>query len=388
MVLTSQKSFNIKDYIIVGAGNLDERRTLWVSGNVLDVDAITDNIAALVYEDAESIRACADFFRQFPNVFIAVADENRANTLADLLQENVFGLSVLLPCHGAFMDYKCVYDMVSRLGKSETTQRLLWGADARPAYGLLDLSSIDISGTSNLDNVLSGLPPLDESIGGFCSGELSVWTGRRGSGKSTLVGQTLLEAIDQGHSVCAYSGELSAARFKQWISQQAAGPEYLIEKKDLLSGKIVYTVPADIQRQIDTWWQGRFFLYDNAAGSNEDSILALFELAARNNYCSVFMVDNLMSTRFNVSKDNDYYRAQSNFTGRLVDFAKRFGVHVHLVVHPRKTEAGRRLEADDVGGSGDVTNRADNVFSVQRLDANTAAENGYDTVLSVLKNRS
>ena len=100
------------------------------------------------------------------------------------------------------------------------------------------------------------------------------------------------------------------------------------------------------------------------------------------------MVDNLMSTRFNVSKDNDYYRAQSNFTGRLVDFAKRFGAHVHLVVHPRKTEAGRRLEADDVGGSGDVTNRADNVFSVQRLDANTAAENGYDTVLSVLKNRS
>lgn len=79
-----------------------------------------------------------------------------------------------------------------------------------------------------------------------------------------------------------------------------------------------------------------------------------------------------------------FWRAQSVFTGRLVDFCKRLGVHVHLVAHPRKTEGKRTLEADDVGGSGDITNRADNVFKVERV---TPEEKGCDAMVTILKNR-
>ena len=100
----------------------------------------------------------------------------------------------------------------------------------------------------------------------------------------------------------------------------------------------------------------------------------------------MFLVDNLMSARFKAMRESDFFRAQSNFTGRLVEFAKKYEVHVHLVAHPRKTSS--KLEADDVGGSGDITNRADNVFSLARLDEVEAEEKGYDTVLDVLKNRS
>lgn len=100
------------------------------------------------------------------------------------------------------------------------------------------------------------------------------------------------------------------------------------------------------------------------------------------------MVDNLMTLRFTSSADRDFYKAQSNFTGRLVEFAKRTEVHVFLVAHPRKTESGRALEADDIGGSGDVTNRADNVFALTRLNEADAAAKGFQTVLRTLKNRS
>ena len=46
------------------------------------------------------------------------------------------------------------------------------------------------------------------------------------------------------------------------------------------------------------------------------------------------------------------------------------------------------MSADDVGGSGDISNRADNLFSLERLNDVTAEEKGFDTVLRVLKNRS
>ena len=95
-----------------------------------------------------------------------------------------------------------------------------------------------------------------------------------------------------------------------------------------------------------------------------------------------------MSARFGASNDGDFYRGQSNFVGRLVEFAKREEVHVHLVAHPRKNDGKAMLDADEVGGSGDITNRADNVFSLQRLTEQEAEEKGCGTVLRVLKNRS
>ena len=197
-----------------------------------------------------------------------------------------------------------------------------------------------------------------------------------------------MNAIDQGQRVCAYSGELSAWRFKDWISMQAAGSTHLTEQRDPFSGKLFYQIDPGIRPLLDDWWRGQFFLYDNkvASASDEDSILKTFEYAVRRYGCSVFLVDNLMSARFKAMRDSDFFRAQSSFTGRLVEFAKKHEVHVHLVAHPRKTSS--RLEADDVGGSGDITNRADNVFSLERLDAVSAEEKGYDTVLTVLKNRS
>jgi twinkle protein len=240
----------------------------------------------------------------------------------------------------------------------------------------------------SMPTVLSGIGALDRSIGGFAAGELSVWTGKRGSGKSTLLGQMMLDAIDQGHNVCAYSGELSAWRFKQWTALQAAGANHVEMVTDRYTGKSFYRVTDEAMPQIDEWWRQRFFLYDNkiAAASDENSILSVFEYAVRRYGCAIFLVDNLMTARFSTSAERDFYRAQSNFTGRLVEFAKKFDVHVHLVAHPRKSQGS--LEADDVFGSGDITNRADNVFSLDRLSEKDAAMQGYDSALKVLKNRS
>ena len=110
----------------------------------------------------------------------------------------------------------------------------------------------------------------------------------------------------------------------------------------------------------------------------------VFTYAVKRYDCKVFMVDNLMTLQ-NDGDDRSFYRKQSVFTGQLVDFAKKYNVHVHLVAHPRKTD--RDLGNDDIAGSGDITNRADNVITVSRLSEAERAQNGADSVLRVIKNR-
>lgn len=369
---------------------LDTRRSLWFMRDVLEVDAVKENAVCLAtgVEDLGCFTECAPFLRAFPSLFIAIQDEDIRSAVAEALEEYVPGIRILLPRDGAFGKHERIRDILEA-GGQQAVDRLLTDSVEKPLHGLLDLSEVKILDPSRVPSVLSGIQELDRLIGGFYGGALSVWSGKRGGGKSTILGQLLIEAVEQGQRVCAYSGELPAGRFKEWVYLQAAGPNNLQLRNDPLSDRKIYTISTTVQRHIDDWLRGEFFLYDNTApgGNSEDSILSLFDYAVNRYGCSVFLVDNLMTARFGTSSDKDFYRAQSNFTGRLVEFAKSREVHVHLVAHPRKGEGGKVADADDVGGSGDITNRADNVFSLQRLTDEEAEKHDFQTVLRILKNR-
>lgn len=361
---------------------------LWFCSDLLDVQAVDTNAACLGLGGSwEDLKHCRDFFAQYKTIFVPVASEERREEIIQQLECYAPSTPLLVPRDGAFHGCKSIHELRDK-GGIKAVDGLLYGAKEKPVQGLLSLADIERTDMSDVPCVLSGFQELDRSIGGFYAGEVSVWTGRRGEGKSTLLGQMLLESINQGFPVCAYSGELPAWRFKQWVSLQAAGPDNVTAKTDTYSGKPFYSVSPFIQSQIDEWWRDKFFLYDNQGGSDEGRIIRIFEYACRRYGCCMYLLDNLMAVRLGGSSDADYYRAQSEFTGRLVEFAKKNEVHVHLVAHPRKGDKNSRLEADDVGGSGDVTNRVDNVFSLKRLSEKEAEQNGFHSVLSVLKNRA
>ena len=379
---------DVSRWLIYYPDRLDTSRSLWFVRDILDVDAIGGNAVALASgADFDDFASCAHFLSAFPSIFVALSDRETAEIVVSALRDAAVMTPLLLPRDRAFGRWSSVVEVL-HAGGEKAVSHLMMGAREEAPGGMLDMAEIVPVDLTRQPAVLSGIRLLDKSIGGFFPGELSVWTGKRGSGKSTLLGQTLLDAIDQGHCVCAYSGELAAWRFKEWAALQAAGPFHVEERVAKISGKTVFAVPTAATKLIDEWWGKRFFLYDNrvSAASDENSILSVFEYAVRRYGCAVFLVDNLMTARFSTSADRDFYRAQSNFAGRLVEFAKKYEVHVHLVAHPRKTE--KIADADEVGGSGDITNRADNVFSLERLDEKKAEERGYNAVLTILKNRS
>ncbi len=260
-----------------------------------------------------------------------------------------------------------------------------------PFEGLIDLADVEPFEVDKVERVKTNIKWLDNTIGGLVMGELSVWTGKNGGGKSTFLGQMLIESVNQREPVCAYSGELRADRFQYWAHLQAAGKKNIKGYFDPVRNREVSYVDKETTKLIKAWYRGKFFLYDNditTKNAEYASVLRVFEYAAKRHGCRMFLVDNLMTSRFTFKNKDDYWLAQSDFVGELVAFAKHFNSHVHLVAHPKKTKD--KLTKEDISGIGDITNRADNVFSVERLDEDKKRELGTsaDAVVTVLKNRS
>jgi twinkle protein len=360
---------------------------LWFCDSAPDTYAVTVNAACLgAGAGWADIGPLERWFKQYKFVLIVSADPVKRRETERELRSRLPGVPLLSAQSDAFRGFRSIEALKNACG-CEAVEQLLCGARELPAYGLVNLRDVTALDIAQLPRALSGIPTLDAVTGGFLFGDVTVWSGRRGEGKSTLLHQILLHAVDQGERVCLYSGELRMERVKDWLYLQAAGPPNVVERTEQ-TGRAFYTVPDAVRQQLDAWLDKCFFLYDVSitAAHDEDKLMSVFEYAARRYGCSVFAVDNLMTASFKRLRDADYYRAQSSFLGRCQAFAKSQNAHFHIVAHPRKVE-GRPLNGDDIGGSGDIGNRADNILTVTRLTDKQRAENGFDAGLSLIKSR-
>lgn len=236
----------------------------------------------------------------------------------------------------------------------------------------LNVAEVEPYNPDNAEIVNSGIPSLDKKIGGFELGLTTLWTGINGAGKSTVLGQTLIEAVEQGRKVFAFSGELMAHKFQYWIDKQTAGTPYLKAKVSDKTKRTYYAVDEFAKKKIHAWYKDKLFLYDNKNGMKFDTILEVMKAYAEYKDAKVFLVDNLMRLDLK-GLDKDTYEAQSRFMNSICDFAQTYKVHVHVVAHPRKIH-GSIISKSDVSGSGDLTNRADNVLAVHRATEQYKAE--------------
>lgn len=315
---------------------------LWFCDSVVEVDAIQINAVCLgAGVDFDAVAKCRAFFECFPYVCIVTPNALARERLVKELYPRLPSCCIYVIQDSGFKGCKTIGEYIDANGFDQLPG-ILAGAVELPAYGILDLSAVETRDLTKIPRTLSGFDRLDKSIGGFFAGELSVWTGKRGMGKSTLLSQLLLNAIDQGHTVCAYSGELDKAQFREWAYLQAAGPEHIGYRDDPLTGKRLPTVDGAVDKLISEWLHERFWLFDLEKNTRHDpeAILSQFSYAKMRYRADVFLVDNIMSVDFDYRREKDFYRVQSEFTQALAMFSKRQHVHTHLVVHPRKDPAG------------------------------------------------
>lgn len=330
-------------------------------------------------KDLECVNLCWDWLNQFNKVVIWPDSDDAGQEMANNLIQRIGAWR----CWLIETDYKDANEALYKAGK-EGVIEILNSAREVPISGLIRLSQVKHFDPADAEKIQSSIAPINMYLSGYMMGLLTVVTGINGSGKSTFYGQELLNAIDQGYRVCAYSGELPAPMFRFWIDLQAAGPRHLEARYDDRRGEEIYKPKKEVIQRIRDWYNDSFFLHDSFGGVNEDRLLEVFEYAFRRYNCKLFLVDNLMTTNLD-SNERDFYRRQSNFVGKLKEFAHTNGTHVVLVAHPRKTEG--RLTKMDIMGSGDITNRPDNVFGVHRFNDEEKFRQNADGVIDVFKNR-
>lgn len=362
---------------------------LWFCDSAVEAHGMLINTVCLASGcDWADVIRCRPFFELFPYLVIVTPNAIARQQLVKELYPRLPTCCIYVVQDSGFRGCKTVQDYIDAYGVSQLPG-ILSGAEELPAYGILDLSTVETRDLTKVPRTLSGFDRLDKSIGGFFAGELSVWTGKRGVGKSTILSQILLNAIDQGHVVCAYSGELDKAQFREWAYLQAAGPDHIGYRDDPLTGKRLPTVNPQVDRLISDWLKERYWLFDLERNTLHDpeAILNQFSYAKMRYGADVFLLDNMMTVDFDCKRESDLNRVQSQFMRTLVAFAKRKHVHIHLVVHPRKSTSveNSKITADDVYGSGDITNRPDNVFF---LTTHTPpGETEAKPMLMTLKNR-
>ena len=351
-------------------------------------EAIGENVVSVPNgsEDFNWVDANWDWLEQFKKIILCGDNDEPGR---DMVQSLIPKLGEWR-CYVAQLpdDCKDANEVLVKHGK-KAIEDIVNNAKEVTISGLLRLADVKMLDLDKIVKVPSGIKGLDKAIGGFMMGQISVWTGVNSSGKSTLLGQLLLESIDNGFSVCAFSGELPAPLFRYWIELQAAGKNNLAHKYDYVSEGNKPYVPVEVSAKIREWYRDRFFLYDNMGAINTEAVMKVFEYAARRYNCKVFLADNLMML---VSgSESEYYRNQSEFIKTAANFCKKFDAHMHIVAHPRKTNG--RLTKMDVSGSGDITNLADNVFSVHRMTEEDKTDKDMmkfldcDNLVDIFKNR-
>ena len=219
---------------------------------------------------------------------------------------------------------------------------------------------------------------LNDILMGWRPGEVSVWSGKSGAGKSTMLNQVFLDLIKKNIKVCVYSGEMKPSRFLRWAIIQYCGD----------NGPDNKTWNASLD-----YMAGRVYVLNVMKLLDPSKMLSDFEYAARRYGVTHFFIDSLMTIVFSEIKEKDKFGAQAEFVSHLTEFAKKFNAHIHLVAHPRKTQFDKDQAGKvDVAGSSDITNLCDNVLILHRAPAGEREKAGgkhsiSDAVLEVNKNR-
>ena len=220
----------------------------------------------------------------------------------------------------------------------------------------------------------TGFDELDNCIKGWRKGEVTLWSGQNGSGKTTILNQSCLYMGKSGIKSCIASLELKPKRYLKWAVQQYTGTSY--PKED------------DIIKAF-SWLGEWFYVVDIDDDVSMDKIFDVFEYSARRFGVEIFVIDSLMKVDLNCSNDKEEQKSQKKFINKLVQFAKKFQVHVHIVAHPRKQESDTDIPTKaDVKGAGEITDLVDNVIIIWRVpDVKKVKENNADAMLFVRKNR-
>jgi twinkle protein len=174
-------------------------------------------------------------------------------------------------------------------------------------------------------------------------GEVSIWGGYNGHGKSQVLGQ-----------VCAWN------LHKKWlIASMEMKPEATLAR--MLRQVSGCRLPDDgyVQQFLKST-NDKLWIYDQQDTVKQDRILIMMFWAAKILDIDHIVIDSLM--KCGVGRED--YEQQARFVDKICWMTKNENFHTHIVHHMRKGEhgEGKIPTKHDFRGAGELTDLVDNVF--------------------------
>ena len=278
-----------------------------------------------------------------------------------------------------------------QIGGKNFVMNLISDAKDVPVKSVVDYSEIEELDISQMDGVKTGIKPLDEELLKIFYGTLTVLSGRPGSGKTSIIDQTIARTIDNGNPVFLFSKEMPERMSDNWFNTIIAGRRNMVEKTSRDNRKY-YIVPQSIQKKMQTYYNKKLFIYRDDEPNDVDSVLKSAEECVRKFGCKLIVLDNLMMIDLNCA-ESDKNTAQTNLINSLIKFAAKFNVAVVLIAHPRKTQdTNSDIEMYDISGTSNIINLAMRSIGLRRVSKKEKADakskwHNFDVVLTVIKDR-
>ena len=321
---------------------------------------------------------CWDWMSQFSEIVIFGDNEKGSITLTEVAKR--FPKKSKIVRAEDYQGYKDANEILLHLGRNALV-KAVENAEPIVKSRMLDMSTVEFVDIEKVETIKTNIEPIDKYLtGGFKVGTLTILSGKRGNGKSTVASYFGVEALAQGYNTFMYSGELTASFARNWVDRQIIG------SNPLTNGQIA---------QAGDWYRNRLFIFDNNIAfedeeenrSETEILLETMELSIHQKGVRFFILDNLMTAMDDVSSNDALYQGQRKFVRSLAKMAKKYDVVIILVAHPRKSNM--EFENDSVSGSSVITDAADLVMSYDKITDQKDQEFGMPDVrkLTITKNR-
>ena len=194
-------------------------------------------------------------------------------------------------------------------------------------------------------------PVLNEYLKGHRRGELTIFTGPTGSGKTTFLSELSLDLCMQGVRTLWGSFELKNPRLVNILLHQYSGLQL-----------------ENHMNQFSRWshkFQLLPFYFMTYYGSQElKQVLSTIEYAIYAYDIEHVVIDNLQFMT-SVNHGEDRFLVMDKAISLFRKCASDHNVHITLVVHPRKENEGSTLQTASIYGSAKASQEADNVLILQ-----------------------
>ena len=215
----------------------------------------------------------------------------------------------------------------------------------------------------------------------FRKGEVTLWGGPNGNGKSLLTGQVAMQLADVGERVAILSFEMLPKYTFARLARQRLGSKH---------------VQLDDLHKFFDCYHNSLFVLDHKGAIDYREVMGASIVATRDYKCTHIVIDNLSKI---VAGDTDL-DSQKEVVQAICDLAQQLNVHIHLVHHVRKTkDEAEELNKYSFKGTSAVVDQVDNAILIQRNKVKEAkraegslsyqddADSG-DTFMHVVKQRN